>query len=288
MKPAPFELHEPDSVDAAVSLLAEHGDDAKVLAGGQSLTPMLSLRLTRFDHLVDLGRIEALRGITLDADVARIGAMTPQAVVERDPRLSTAVPLLARAVPRIGHRAVRNRGTIGGSLAHADPASELPAVALALDAKFTCIGPKGARIVGARDFFLGTWTTALDDDEVLTEIVFPIARPGQGFAIEEVARRHGDFALAGATCALTAHDGLLVHAAIALFGMAPSAVRANAAEALLVGASVDALEVDAIGRAAVIDTSPTDDIHATAEYRRAVGAYLVGRAIAAAVEEARA
>ena len=227
-------------------------------------------------------------GITIDAGFVHIGAMTPQAVVERDPRLTTAIPLVARAVPRIGHRAVRNRGTIGGSLAHADPASELPAVALALDAVFTCVGPEGVRAVGAGDFFLGTWTTALADHEILTEIAFPVARPGQGFAIEEVARRHGDFALSGAAAAVTVRDGLLTHAAIALFGMAPSAVRATAAEVMLVGASVETIDLDAIGRAAASDAAPTDDIHATAEYRRAVGAYLVGRAIASAVEDARA
>ena len=230
MKPAPFELHEPGSVDSAVSLLVEYGDDAKVLAGGQSLTPMLSLRLTRFDHLVDLGRIDVLRGIVIEGDVVRIGTMTPQAAVERDAHVATAVPLLARAVPCIGHRAVRNRGTIGGSLAHADPASELPAVAMALDATFTGVGPKGARTVGARDFFLGTWTTALADDEILTEIAFPRARPGQGFAIEEVARRHGDFALAGAAVALTVRDGRIADAAVALFGMASAALRAPEAE----------------------------------------------------------
>jgi Aerobic-type carbon monoxide dehydrogenase, middle subunit CoxM/CutM homologs len=288
MKPARFELHEPVSIAAAVALLAEHGDDAKVLAGGQSLTPMLALRLTRFDHLVDLGRIDDLLGIRIDRDVVRIGAMTPQAMVERDPRIAALVPLLARAVPRIGHRAVRNRGTIGGSLAHADPASELPAVALALDATFTAIGPAGTRTIAARDFFLGTWTTALADDEVLTEITFPVAGSSQGFAIEEVARRHGDFALAGATIVITVQDGVITHAAIALFGMAPSAVRAPNAEALLVGASIDTIDHDGIGRAAAADTSPTDDIHATAEYRLAVGAHLVGRAIASALEDARA
>lgn len=287
MKPAPFKLHEPTSIADAVALLATFGD-AKVIAGGQSLTPMLALRLTRFDHLIDLGRIDPLRAITVDGDHVRIGAMTRQSVVERDPQIATAVPLLARAVPCIGHRAVRNRGTIGGSLAHADPASELPAVALALDARFTAVGPHGTRTIAAADFFLGTWTTALADDEILTEIAFPSAGPGDGYAVEEVARRHGDFALAGATVALHVDGARITQAAVALFGLGVTALRAPAAETLLADAEPANLDLDAIGIAAIADTHPTGDVHATAEYRASVGAYLVGRAIAAALEDARA
>lgn len=287
MKPAPFTLHEPSSVAAAVALLAEFGDDAKILAGGQSLTPMLAMRLTRFDHLVDLSRVDALRAITAADGLLTIGAMTPQAVVERDPTVHRLAPLVAEAVGLIGHRAVRTRGTIGGSLAHADPASELPAVALALDAELTAVGPGGERRIPATDFFLGTWTTALADDEILTAVTFPAARTGDGYAIEELARRHGDFALAGAVAAVHVDAGTVTRARLALFGLAPQAMRAPAAEAALTHTAVAAVAPAVIGATALTEADPGDDLHATAQYRRQVGAHLVALTVARAITNAQ-
>ncbi len=198
MKPAPFEYHAPETVDDVLGLLAEHGDEAKVLAGGQSLVPMLALRLTRFEHLVDLNRVPELAGFARDNGTLVVRAGTRQRVMERAPEIAAAVPLLAQATPLIGHFQIRNRGTVGGSLAHADPASEYPAVAVALGAELELAGPGGARRrVAADDFFVGTWTTAAEPDELLVAARFPVWPGSSGFAIEEVARRHGDFALAG-------------------------------------------------------------------------------------------
>jgi aerobic carbon-monoxide dehydrogenase medium subunit len=183
MKPAPFDYHAPTSVSEAVELLSQFGDDAKVLAGGQSLVPMLALRLARFDHLVDLGRITELRQIERSNGTLRVGAMVPQAAIERNPDVAAVSPLLARATPLIGHFQIRNRGTVGGSLAHADPAAEYPAVALALDVDLEVAGASGSRRVAAQDFFLSTWTTVLAPDELLVAINFPIWAGRVGFSI---------------------------------------------------------------------------------------------------------
>src|SRR3974390_681262 len=216
MKPAPFEYHAPETLDEACGLLGEHGDEAKVLAGGQSLVPMLALRLTRFAHLVDVNSVRGFAGVRRENGTLVVHAGTRQRVLERDTEVGAAVPLLARAAPLIGHFQIRNRGTVGGSLAHADPASELPAVAIALGAELELARAGGAtRRVPAEAFFVGTWTTAAEADELLTAARFPV-RPGScGFAIEEVARRHGDFALAGAVCAVSG-NGM---AGLALFGV---------------------------------------------------------------------
>jgi carbon-monoxide dehydrogenase medium subunit len=270
----------------AVALLREHGDEAKPLAGGQSLVPLLALRLTRFGHLVDLNRIAALQGLRRDNGALEVGAMTRQATVEHAAD-AEAVPLLARAVPLIGHFQIRNRGTIGGSLAHADPASELPAVALALDAELVAAGPDGVRMIPARDFFVSTWTTALDSAEVLTAVRFPVRGGRGGWAIEEFARRAGDFAVTGAACAVAlGDDGRVERAGIALFGMGSTPLRAAEAERALVGSTVDTADASEIGRLATVDTDPPDDLHGSSAYRRKVGAHVTGRAVARALEEA--
>ena len=198
MKPAPFEYHAPDTAADAAKLLAELGDGAKVLAGGQSLIPMLALRLAVFEHLVDIGRIAELKGIERRDGALWIGAGTTQATVEASAEVASAVPLLARATPLIGHFQIRSRGTLGGSIAHADPAAEYPAVALALDASMEVVSPKGRRTIAARDFFDGLWSTSMEPDELLVGVSFPIWSGRSGFAVEEFARRHGDFAIAGA------------------------------------------------------------------------------------------
>ena len=267
MKPAPFEYHAPTTPEEAVGLLAELGDGAKVLAGGQSLVPILALRLTAFDHLVDLRKVEGIRGIERSNGHVRIGAATTQATVERS---DDVVPLLAEATPLIGHAQIRNRGTVGGSIAHADPAAEYPAVALALDAELDVLGPSGPRTVAAADFFLGLWTTALADDELLTSVRFPVWEGPCGFAVEELARRHGDFAIAGA-CVAIGPD----RAAISLFGMGSTPIRAGAAEAAAAGGA----SPEEIGRLAVDDLEDVPaDVHGSADYRRHVGAVVVARA----------
>lgn len=271
MKPAPFEYHAPETVAEARALLREHGDEAKALAGGQSLVPMLALRLTRFAHLVDLNGVGALAGVTREPDRLRIGATTRQRVLERDPEIAAVVPLLARAAPHIGHFQIRNRGTVGGSLAHADPASELPAVAVALDADLVV----GDRTVPAREFFTGTWTTALADDELLTAAVFPVWSGDVRAAVHEVARRNGDFALAGAAIQVSVDGGRVTRAAIGLFGLDSTPVRARDAEAALVAGE----SLAAVATIAVRDVEPNDDIHATAEQRRRIGAAVVERAL---------
>jgi carbon-monoxide dehydrogenase medium subunit len=287
MKPAPFEYHAPDSVNDVVALLGEHTDDAKPLAGGQSLIPMLALRLARFEHLIALDRVQELTKFERDNGSLVVGAMVRQSAIERDDTAS-AVPLLRLAAPLIGHFQIRNRGTVGGSIAHADPAGELPAVALALDAQLDVASRRGSRVVPASEFFIGTWTTALADDELLTAVRFPVWSGRCGFAVEEIARRHGDFALAGAMCGLEiGTDGAVRRAAIALLGMDSAPVLATDAQQALLGTTPSDADLEEIGQLAVRDLEPPDDVHASARYRRVVGARLVARGLARAAREAK-
>jgi aerobic carbon-monoxide dehydrogenase medium subunit len=290
MKPAPFDYHAPTTVDEAVALLAEHGDEAKPLAGGQSLVPLLALRLTRFAHLVDLNDVTSLSTISQHNGEFTLGAMVRQDRVEHEAEIAAAVPLLARATPLIGHFQIRSRGTVGGSLAHADPASEYPAVALALDAVFDIKGKNGLRSVAARDFFVGTWTTCVEPDELLVTIRFPVSSDRCGYSIDEAARRHGDFAMVGCACAIGVDaSGAIDRASIALFGVGATPIRAGGAEQALIGRRHDELAADVlaeIGHIAVRDLEPPSDVHATSGYRRDVGAVLVGRAVTKAATEA--
>ena len=289
MRSAPFEYHAPDSAEEAAKLLSELGDGAKVLAGGQSLVPMLALRLAVFDHLVDIGRIEDLKGIERRDGELRIGAGTTEAAVETSPEVASSAPLLARATPLIGHFQIRSRGTVGGSLAHADPAAEYPAVALALDARLETLSPRGRREIPARDFFEGLWTTSLEPDELLAGVVFPVWRGRCGFAVEEFARRHGDFAIAGAAIALELDaDDRIRRCAIGLIGLGSTPERATAAEAELGGRAVGEVDAAELGRLAVsgLDSVP-GDLHGSAAYRLRVGAAMVSRAWSRASAEAR-
>lgn len=287
MKPAAFEYHRPATAAEAAEMLAEL-DEAKVLAGGQSLIPMLALRLAMFDHLVDVGRVDELSGIERTDSTVRIGAGTTQATVERSDVVADAVPLLRRATRHIGHLQIRTRGTIGGSLAHADPAAEYPAVALALGARFEARSASGTRTIDADDFFTGLWSTALDEDELLTAVSFPVWSGRCGFAIEELARRHGDFALAGAAVALeVGGDDRVARCGIGLIGLGSATTRANAAEQQLVGTAVDDVDATAIGELAVADLDAVpSDVHASSDYRRKVGAVMVTRALNKAMQEA--
>lgn len=288
MKPSAFEYHAPTSVDEAVKLLADLGDGAKVLAGGQSLVPMLSLRLAYFDHLVDIARIPELQGITVAADSVTIGATTVDADLERNAEVAAKVPLLAKVTPYIGHFQIRNKGTVGGSIAHADPAAEYPAVALALDAEIEAVSPRGRRTIAASDFFVGFWTTSLEADEVLASVRFPVWGGRSGFGVKEFARRHGDFALAGALVGVQLGAGdAIERCAIALIGLGPTPLRATAAEQAATGTAVGDVSATEIGMLAVSDlTEVPSDLHGSADYRKRVGAAMVERALQEAIEEA--
>ncbi|NKQ51553.1 xanthine dehydrogenase family protein subunit M [Amycolatopsis sp. K13G38] len=289
MKPPAFDYHVPTGIKETVSLLAELGEEAKVIAGGQSLVPMLALRLAVFEHLVDLRDVAGLRGIEHRDDAVWVGAATTQATIERSAELAAAVPLLTRATPLIGHFQIRNRGTIGGSLAHADAAAEYPAVVLALDAMLEAESPGGTRSIPATGFFTGLWGTELAADEILTGITFPLWQGRSGFAIEEFARRHGDFAIAGATVAVRLDDEDRVsRCGIGLFGLGPAAQRASAVETEVTGRPVAGISATEVGQAAMSDLdSVPSDLHGPAAYRKRVGAAMVARAWERAVGEAR-
>ena len=274
MKPAPFDYVAVGTADEAVAALAAAGDDAVVLAGGQSLVPLLNLRLARPSLVVDIGRISGLGEIHANG-VLTLGALTRQAQALRSPEVAQRAPLLAEALRHMGHAATRSRGTIGGSVAHADPAGELPAVLLALDGDVVLRGPGGLeRILPASDFFQGPFQTARRQNELLVSLRLPAAPAGLCWGFHEIARRQGDFAIAGA--AVTVAPG--GHARIALFGVAPAAFRATEAEAALAAGAPPA-EVVALAAAT---SSPQDDIHATAAYRRTAVAVAVERALAQA------
>lgn len=285
MKPAPFEYVAPESVEEALAALQQNNPDGKILAGGQSLLPLLNLRLTKPKLLVDLNGISGLDGIHETPEGLAIGAMTRQSKLEHSLLVRQRCPLLAEAIRYIGHVAIRHRGTIGGSLAHADPAAELPALALALDAKFAIAGRGTDRVISAEEFFLDFLTTALAPDEILRQIVFPIIRPSSGYALEEIARRHGDFAIAGVVVIVDLDDaGKIAEARVALFGLAPTPVRARQAERALVGRELDdrAMLDAAVLLEEVLE--PPGDIRASSAYRKHAAAVLLSRALKRAVQ----
>ena len=289
MKPAAFEYHQPATAAEAVRLLHELGDGAKVIAGGQSLVPILSLRLAVFEHLVDIGRIDEFRGIERRNGALWVGAGTTDAAVEASHEVAASAPLLAKATPLIGHFQIRNRGTVGGSIAHADPAAEYPAVVLALDAQLEVLGPQGPRTVAAADFFTGYWETAMAADELLTGVSLPVWSGRCGFAVEEIARRHGDFAMAGAAVALeVGGDDRVIRCGIGLLGLGSTPLRATEAETEIVGRPADELDAAELGVVALRDVEDIpSDLHGSADYRRRVGGVMVSRALDAALAEAR-
>ena len=284
MKPPPFEYVAPRSLDEVLARLAEAGGDAKLLAGGQSLVPMLNMRLTRPAVLVDLGRVAGLDSVRESDGHVAIGALTRQRAAEQSPEVRRHAPLLAEALPFIGHPTIRNRGTIGGSLAHADPAAELPAVAVALDADLVVASANGRRTVKADGFFVSFLTTSLAPDEVLVELRLPRPSPATRVAFTELSRRHGDFALVGVAAALEIDDaGTCRSARLALCGVGPGPVRARAAERTLTGQALGDAVVAEAAHAAAQEIDPHTDIHATAHYRRRLAAALVEDAMRAAM-----
>jgi carbon-monoxide dehydrogenase medium subunit len=294
VKPAPFEYHAPASAKQAVELLAELGDGAKLIAGGQSLIPLLALRLAAFEHLIDLRKVSGLREIVAREGAVWIGAGTTEAAIGRSAVVAAKVPLLARATPLIGHFQIRNRGTLGGSLAHADAAAEYPAVAVALDAVIETLSPRGQRAIPAAEFFTGIWSTALEPDELLTGVTFRVPTGRAGFAVEEFARRPGDFAVAGAAVAVELDAAARIRrCGVGLFGLGQTPLRASAVEASLVGVPAADLRTDArareIGQAAMADLdSVPSDLRGPASYRKRVGAAVVAAAWRRAINEAAA
>jgi carbon-monoxide dehydrogenase medium subunit len=288
MKPPVFDYVAATSVEAAIAALTASGGDGKILAGGQSLMPMLNFRLLRPAVLVDINGIADLAFIEETPDSVHVGALTRHYTIETSPVIARNFPVVAQAMTHVAHLAIRNRGTIGGSLSHADPAAELPMLALLLDAELHIASAAGQRAVAARDFFRDALTVDLGGAEILTEIVLPKLPPRTGWGFEEVARRHGDFALAAVAATLTVSNGKISGARIALTGVGPVPLRAAAAEALLIGRALDAAltaqTIDAV-RAAI---EPETDLHASSDYRRHLAGVLTGRALAAAWRRANA
>jgi carbon-monoxide dehydrogenase medium subunit len=289
VKPPPFEYHAPETVSDALGLLAQYGSDAKVLAGGQSLLPLLSLRLARPAHIVDINALKDEIGqIATNNGGLKIGAMVRQRAAERSELIRERCPLLAEALPLIGHPQIRNRGTIGGSLAHADPASELPAVIAALDADLIVRGQKGERTLKPEQFFVSFLTTAVEPDEMLTEIRLPAWPTGAGWAMLEVSRRHGDFALVGIAAMLRLNNaGTIAEARLAFTGAGAGPIRAHAAEQSLVSQPLAPDTFNAAAERAAEALDPVSDVHASAAYRRHVAKVLTRRALALAATRAR-
>lgn len=272
MKPAPFAYARARTVDEALSLLAAHGEDAKPLAGGQSLVPLLNMRLARPSALVDLNRVAGLDRIAVEGGAVRVGAIVRQSALEASAEARARLPLVAQALPFLGHFATRNRGTVGGSIAHADAAAELPVCLACLGGSVVVAGPGGRRELAAEDFFVTHFTTALEPGELLVETVWPAARPGEGFAFEELALRHGDYALAMVACLV--RDG---RARVTLGSVCDRPT------------SLD-LPIDPgeAGEAAAASVDPSGSIHATPAYRRRLVATLVARAVERAASDAEA
>lgn len=287
MKPPPFAYFAPDSAEAALDLLREHGDEARPLAGGQSLVPMLNFRLARPAVLVDLNRIAGMSEITTVDGTVRFGALVRERAAERSTVVRERSPLLAAALPLIGHEAIRTRGTLGGSMAHADPAAELPAVAVAADAEMVLrSAARGNRTVPADEFFQGYFTTAVEPDELLVEVAIPEPAAGTGVRFLEVARRNGDFALAGVLATVHLTEGRIDDARIALIGVADRVVRARAAETVLVGtAPADETFAEAAATA-VRDLRPPSDLNGSSAYRKHIAERLVRRALDGALAAA--
>ncbi len=279
MKPAPFDYIAPATIEEACAVLAEAGGGATVLAGGQTLMPLLNLRMSQPFVVVDINRIAELKGITRSDGGTRIGPVTRQAEALASADLARDHPVLVKALSHVGHHQTRNRGTVGGSIALGEPAAELPATSVALGATIEARSVRGTRQIAAHDFYLGPYMNALEPDELVTGIHFPDWPAGHVMLFREVAQRPGDFALTGMVGALALEGGTIARAGIAWFGMGPTPIKARAAEAALLGKSIDAIDPEAVAELAIADTAPFDDHHASAEYRRTVGRRIFARTL---------
>jgi CO/xanthine dehydrogenase FAD-binding subunit len=287
MKPPPFDYHAPHSAAEALELLGRYGADARLLAGGQSLVPLLNFRLSAPAVIVDLNRAADLAYIGEANGQVRLGAMTRQRAIEFSPLVKSRLPLLAEATRWVGHLPTRTRGTIGGSLAHSDPAAEYPAVAAALDAELVIRGRAGSRVMRADEFFVGFMTTALQPGEMLVEVRMAAQAPNSGWAFEEFSRRHGDFAIVGIAAMVVVEGDRIRSARLAACGAGPTAIRLGAAEGILERGGVDDRYIDdAAARAAEL-VDPGADLHASVEYRRHLTRVLTRRALKRAVERSR-
>jgi len=284
MIPAPFEYHRPDSLDAAVKIVAEHGDEARVLAGGHSLIPMMKHRMTGLSHLVDLQNIDALKGISSADGVVTIGALVTQHELIVSDLLARHAPIVAEAALQIADPQVRYMGTIGGNVANGDPGNDMPGLMQCLDATYTLAGPDGERKVAARDFYEAAYFTAREDEEILTSISF--AAPSGGYAYEKQKRKIGDYATAAAAVLITKENGLCSHASIALTNLSDTPVYCEKAVAALVGSSLDATAVEAAVKAAVDAADPQQDNRGPVEFKKHVAKVIIRRAIERAIERA--
>jgi carbon-monoxide dehydrogenase medium subunit len=285
MKPAPFEYHRPATLVEVFDLLDRYGDDGRLLAGGQSLVPALNMRLATPRAVIDINRLPGLDAIRMEPEGLVLGALARHAAVAGSPLVREHAPLLAQAMPHVGHEAIRTRGTVGGSLALADPAAELPACVVALEATIRVEGRRGRREIAAAHFFRGVYTTALEPGELVTEIVIPRAT-GWRSAFQELARRHGDFALAGLAARARLDGGVLAETRLVFFGVGPAPTRARAAEAALAGRRPDAATIATAQRALAGELDPPDDVHASAAVRKHLAGVLLARVAGGLVEAA--
>jgi CO/xanthine dehydrogenase FAD-binding subunit len=283
MKPPQFDYHAPSTVEQALELLGRYGGDAKVLAGGQSLMPLLNFRLSRPAALVDLNRIPSLAYIREQDGQVRFGAMTRQRTIEFSPVVRERLPLLREATRWVGHLPIRTRGTIGGSIAHADPSAEYPAVLTALEGEVVARGPSGERVIKAADLFQTYLTTSLAPDEILVEVRMPAMPAGAGYALEEFARRHGDFAIVGIAAVVVKDGARCALARLVAAGAGPVPIRLRAAEEILERDGFTDAAMEAASRRASEIVSPDADIHASADYRRHLTAVLTKRALTRAL-----
>ncbi|MDB3999290.1 xanthine dehydrogenase family protein subunit M [Litorivicinus sp.] len=286
MIPPSFEYHRPSTVDEAIGLLSSLGSEAKILAGGHSLLPMMKLRFAQPEHLVDINRIPELKGVRVIGDDIVIGAMTSENAIIADPALNEKVPLLPEAAKLIADPIVRNRGTIGGDIAHGDPANDHPAIALACDAVMTIAGPEGIRQVAASDFFLGTYWTALEENDILTAITMKAFPPGAGYSYKKLKRKIGDWATAACAVVVSLSGGKIDHIRITLTNLGPTALRAHDAEEALLGqtATTDLIKQAADRAMAICD--PAEDLRGDPEYKTAMAGQMVQRAISEALSRA--
>ncbi|WP_454796737.1 FAD binding domain-containing protein [Novosphingobium lindaniclasticum] len=279
MKPAPFDYARPSSVAEACRILSEAGGGATVIAGGQTLMPLLNLRMSQPFILVDINRIPELTGVSRVAGGIRVGPMTRQADALVDATLARHLPAMVTALGHVGHYQTRNRGTVGGSVALGEPAAEMPATAVALGATLEIASVRGSRTVAATDFYIGPYMTVLESDELLTGIVYPDWPEGHLVLFREVAQRPGDFALVGMVGCVVLDGGVVSRAGLAWFGMGPTPIRMRGAEAALIGRSLSEIDPGAVAELAVADAAPFDDHHVSAEYRRTVGRRIFARTL---------
>jgi carbon-monoxide dehydrogenase medium subunit len=288
MKPAEFEYYRPSTVEEAISMLDKLGPEAKVVAGGQSLVPLMNFRLARPSCLVDINRIGELTFVTHVGRFVRIGALVRHSTLVNDPTIRKYVPLLAEAARKIGHVHIRNRGTFGGSVVHADPAAELPAASVALDARFRIVGPSGERVVPAEEFFLTYMTTVLEPEELLVEAEIPVLSPTMGYGVREISRRHGDFAIVLVLALLeVSSEGTCRNVRIVMGGVSDRPLRAWRAEEYLMGSPITEVTLANAAALAAEECEPESDLHATAEYRRAMVQVLGRQALEEALTRAK-